>query len=188
MIPPECLTVLPTGWSATPLVNSIMNVKADEDAGNVGYWALDNYLHGQIIWSNTAGTYCALVQYGGTWNTFTYASSPQSQTAESHSGAGTTVSGYVATFTGDYAPMFKATGTIGTFNDGGTKSDILTTPLSNQMGDATYVSYLRLYFDTHAAFNWLSVSYFYTYGSGAGYGNLFLSSPIANQNAGDIVL
>jgi len=195
VMPSECLTTVSTGWSTSPIVNSVMAVVADEDAGNVGYWALDNYLHGMIIWENPTTTpyptFCALVQYQGSWTTFTYAASPENQASEPSGGSGPLVAGYVATFDGTYAPMFKSTGFIGTFNDGGTKSDILT-PVASQKGDLTYVSFLRLYFtDPYPTpidytFNWLAVSYIYTHGY-AGYGSLFVSSPLPGYNIGDIV-
>lgn len=210
VIPAQCTTPsmggIASGWVASPIVNAKMTVKNDEDAGNAGYWALDHYVKSFIIWENvdsTPNTFCAEVQYKGTWTTFAGALSPAFGVVQPANGHGTMTEAYVALFTGTFLGNYCKTtrhitcvgnysrapliGNIGTFNYGGTQADILL-PYSAQQGPTTYTSIYNLYFSGHAGFTYLAQSSIYIQGSGMGYGNLFVSSAItAAASIGDII-
>ncbi len=180
------------GFGSAPLANVVMHITNDEDAGPSYYWALDNYQKSIIIWQSTVTptNFCTLVQYSGNWHTYTGALSPGTGVTQASDGSGKMVAAYVATFTATlpFNPNgLPTTGSIGHYNFGGNKSDILASP-SSQIGDTSYVSFLTLYFNGHAAFAYLAASYIYTQGNGLGYGNLWVSSPISNaDNMGDII-
>jgi len=189
IIPSQC-AAQPLTWSPQPIINSKMTVQNDEDAGNVGYWALDNYPKSIVIWEDSTNTnFCALIQYSGTWQTFAGALSPQNGVAEVNTRSGHFTAAYVAMFTGTFFPTVPVHGSIGTYNFGGTMADILLGSYGNgQTGDTTYTSYLSLYFSSHAGFTYLAASYIYTLGAGMGYGKLWVSSPISTSaDMGDIL-
>jgi hypothetical protein len=73
-IPSACTTAETAAgtWNSIPVVNAHYTITGDEDAGNVGIWAVDNYVEGFIIWQFTpavvvpAGdTFCVLLQQTG---------------------------------------------------------------------------------------------------------------------------
>ena len=198
-VPSQC-----GGTSWTLLVNgAVMNIKNDEDAGPGSfYWALDNYQKSSIIWQSTATPtdFCTLVQFSGDWHTFAGALAPgypasNPTIVEPHDGSGKMTAAYVATFTwsGQFNPNnVRIAGHIGDFNFGGTKADILL-GTNHPQGDATYTSFLTLYFGNSfdsqsAGFAYQAVTYVYAQGNGIGYGNLWVSSPISNNpNIGNII-
>jgi hypothetical protein len=180
-------------FTSAPVANVVMTVKNDEDAGPSWYWGLDNYQKSVIIWQSTITDtkFCALVQYSGGWQTFKGAMSPGTGMILAHDGNGKMVAAYVASISA--TSQFNLNGmptkgSLGTFNFGGTKSDILASP-PNQQGDTNKVNYLNLYFGPgNWDFSYLAASYVYTQGNGLGYGNLWVSSPITSDaNMGDII-
>lgn len=194
VVPSQC-TALPGSlvWSSTPIINVVMTIKNDEDSGFVAYWALDNYQKTIIIWestSTTPPTFCALVQYAGTWSTFKGALSPQLGTTQTSDGSGHLVGGIVAWFTSaDFlasASTKPLKGDIGTFNFGGTKADILKAP-GSQSPNPTYVNYLSFYFGDYATLTYNEPAWAFTYTyqfwahtytqqDGIGYGNLWVNA------------
>lgn len=89
---------------STLILNINYKVTNDEDSGNVGYWALDNYNKHVQVWQSPTGTFYAVTRYNGNWNTFAGAQSPGAGTLQSKDASGTFQGGYVATFTGTFTP------------------------------------------------------------------------------------
>jgi len=130
------------------VLNIKHHVTNDEDSGNVGYWALDNYEKQIKIWQTSPGNFLVVTKYEGTWHTFAGALSPGLGTLQSKDASGCFEGGYVATFSGTFAPgTHKTHGNIGTFDYGGTKADILKGTYGNgQTGDPAHFNYLSTYF------------------------------------------
>lgn len=195
-VPSQCSSIPNTSWLG-PLANSKMTVKNDEDAAPAWYWALDTYQKSITMWVSGT-TYCLLEQYSGTWKTFAGALSPGTEVPEPRAGSGTFSAASVITFTDTYPfnpNHIPTTGSIGTFNFGGTKADILTPPAS-QTGDPTFTFGAGLYFgavnsagyeQTLSTFSYLASTFIFVQGTGVGYGKLWVSSPIGNNNFGDII-
>jgi len=207
VIPSVCTSAFPsiTNWSL--IINGKMTIKNDEDSGFPSYWALDNYQKTFVIWEGTptaiAGTpetFCALQQYIGTFKTFAGALSPQTGVEQPFGATGSEQGAIVYTFTGTFLgpychasscpamyssmPLF---GGIGTYNFGGSSTDILKNSYNTQTGDTTYIDYLQFYFSNPSSIssNDLSWAWIYTLGSGVGYGNMWVN---ANGGSfGDIV-
>ena len=104
-------------------VNITCKVTNDEDSGNVGYWALANYNKHVQVWQVPDGTYYAIVKYVGKWTTFAGALSQGAGTPQSANGHGRFKGGYRATFTA--TDFTRARGYVGSFDFGGTQTDIL---------------------------------------------------------------
>jgi len=153
------------------MITVTMKVSNDEDSGINAYWALDNYQNEIIVWENTGtspATFCAYIDYVGTFRTFATAVSPQNGVTEPRDGIGDLNGGIVQTFTatpctswtatypatsGCYAPppCSSATGCatsgfVGFFDFGGTKSDVLLNTYTTQKGDPTFVDWVSFYF------------------------------------------
>ena len=62
-------------------LNITYKITNDEDSGNVGYWALDNYNKSVQVWQVPDGSFYAIAKYEGKWNTFAGALSPGAGTA-----------------------------------------------------------------------------------------------------------
>ncbi len=147
------------------VIYATANIINDEDSGNVGYWAMDNYFKVIKAWqtgisASTAAypsnTYMANVTYTGRWNTFAGALSPGLGTIEPYNGAGTMVGGYNIIFSGVFAPGSNAVVTdgslLGTFNDQGSVSDILKGKYVNgQTGDAKAWDWIASYFPGYSS-------------------------------------
>jgi len=118
IIPSQCTTTLPTGWSTSPIINAKATVKNVEDSGVVGYWALDDFVESFVIWQNTGttpNTFCALNQYSGTWATYAGALSPQNGVSEPSDGSGTINGAVIKIFTGTFlGPYCSSTTTVTT--------------------------------------------------------------------------
>jgi hypothetical protein len=153
-----------------------MQVSNDEDTGFVGYWALDNYQKSIVVWETTdLTTFCALVQYAGTFQTFAGALSPQNGVTELRDGSGGMNGGYAWAFTATLlsTPTKPVSGFIGTFNFGGTKKDILLGSYSApQTGNLTPVDWTTFYFSSGSVstFNPSVWAWTYTLGTGLGFG------------------
>ena len=80
----------------------VLNIKHkvtnDEDSGNVGYWALDNYNKHVKVWKLADGTFYVKAMYEGKWKTFAGARSPGTGAVQSKDASGTFKGGYTATF------------------------------------------------------------------------------------------
>lgn len=141
---------------STLVLNITMKVTNDEDSGNVGYWALDDYNKSVQVWQTPGGSFYAVVRYEGKWRTFAGALSPGAGLVQSKDASGTFEGGYVATFTA--AGFTSKFGNIGTFDFGGTKADILLgTYGAGQSGPTTPFSWLSTYFTGVGSFaqpNW----------------------------------
>ena len=157
-----------TAPSGSVLVLNIKHkVTNDEDSGNVGYWALDNYERHVKVWRTSDGNFYVVTEYEGTWQTFTDALSPGIGATESKNASGCIVGGYVGTFSGTFTPgSHKTYGDIGTFDYGGTKSDILLgTYGAGQVGSTTPFSYLNTYFTgVGSSFNYIHWGWDYHFG------------------------
>ena len=126
------------------VININHKVTNDEDSGNVGYWALDNYNKQVQVWQVSDGTFYAVARYAGDWQTFAGAKSPGAGTVQGNDASGTFQGGYTGTFTAtSCTPTF---GNIGMKDYGGTKADILLgTYGAGQTGPTTPFSYLSTY-------------------------------------------
>lgn len=136
-----------------------MKVTNDEDSGNVGYWALDNYTKHVQVWENSAGTqFYVAGTYHGTWQTFSGASSPENGTTEPSNGKGSITGGYIGTLAGSMlaSPTEPTHGSVGTYDFGGTRSDILLGTYGNGQTGPTSVDWLGFYFTsgTISTFNY----------------------------------
>jgi hypothetical protein len=111
--------------------------KNDEDSGLVGYWGLDHMKEHLQVWKLADGSFYALKAYQGLFVTPQGALSPGIGATQGESGFGYIVGGYTATFTGTFTPGTQPTrGSIGTFNYGGTTTDVLKGTYGNgQTGD-----------------------------------------------------
>ncbi|MHB8910784.1 MAG: hypothetical protein ACYDAA_18065 [Syntrophales bacterium] len=149
------------------VLNVSYKVINDEDSGNVGYWALDNYNKTLQVWQAPDETFYVVARYTGQWQTFAGALSPGLGTIESKDTSGTLQGGYVATFafSGIINPGdLKANGNIGTYDFGGTKADILLgTYGAGQTGPLSPVSVLDLYFPGYTSFNYINWGWTYHY-------------------------
>jgi len=108
-----------------------MNITNDEDSGNNGvWWALDNFAQHITVWRALDGSFYILGLDNGTWQTFQGAASPQHGYGEAADGTGSFTGGFIATLsnTAVFAPNRPLTGFLGSFDLGGTKSNILSTP------------------------------------------------------------
>ncbi len=153
---------------STLVLNVTYKVVNDEDSGNVGYWALDNYNKQLQVWQGPDGvTFYVVGRYAGQWQTFEGALSPGTGIEESSDGAGTFAGGYFAsfTYTGTINPNgLEAYGNIGTFDFGGTSDDVLLGSYgAGQIGPPNAVDVLRLYFPTYTDFNYDSWGWTYRY-------------------------
>jgi hypothetical protein len=193
VVPPECPGG-PSAWSSQPIIDVRWAVTNDEDSAvGGGYWALDNYQRGLIIWQSAAqplpdvpSDFCAMSQYSGTWQTFAGVPSPQNGVKQPSDGNGRFTGGKVATFTATFmSHTNKPThGFIGSFDYGGTKSDI-------QAGGTggNPVNWPAFYFvdppGINTAYNEPTWGWVYTQGDGIGYGNMWAN--YESGNFGDIV-
>ncbi|MDA8039346.1 MAG: hypothetical protein M0Z69_09335 [Actinomycetota bacterium] len=138
----------PPGY--TKVIDVVMGVTNDEDSGMWGYWALDNYRKHIQVWQDGSSFYVAVI-YDGTWHTFAGALSPGYKVGEPSDGTGSMQGGYIATMTGSMlsSPTETTHGSIGTYDFGGTKSDIMLGTYGNgQTGDPAPTSWLGFYFDS----------------------------------------
>jgi len=120
----------------------------DEDSGVGGYWGLDHFTEHLKVWQLPDNTFYALKTYDGVFITPQGAVNPADSTyTQTESSFGTIKGGYVATFAGTFTPGSNpTTGNIGTFNYGGTTSDILLKTYTSQQGDLSPYSFLTAYF------------------------------------------
>lgn len=131
------------------IINAVMKVTNDEDSGFVGYWALDAYNKHIRVWQTPSGYYYAVATYDGQWQTFSEALSPGNGVTEPSNGSGPMIGGYVLTFDGTLLnpPSVPTHGNIGTYDFGGTKSDVLLGKYANgQVGDSSPTDWVNLYF------------------------------------------
>jgi len=123
-------------------------VQNDEDSGIGTYWALDRMHEHLTVWQLPNGTFYAIKQYNGIFITPQGATDPAGTTTQTESSYGTIVGGYTATFTGLFTPGTQPVrGDIGTFNYGGTVSDVLLNSYNApQKGDPTPYDFTTAYF------------------------------------------
>jgi len=133
------------------IVNAVMKVVNHEDGGTAGYWALDRYNQHIRVWQTPTGGFYAGVFDEGHYQTFAGALSPGGGVTEPSDGTGPFHGGYIETFTGTLltSPTEPTHGDIGTFDFGGTKSDILLGSYGNgQTGDTSAVDWTSFYFSS----------------------------------------
>jgi len=144
------------GWvpeGSRLVLNIVHKVTNDEDSGNLGYWALDNYNRHIQVWQDpTEPTmFYAVARYDGKWKTFAGALSPGAGVEQSKDAFGTFHGGYLATFTATgivTEPDYKQFGNIETFDYGGTKEDVLLGTYGNgQTGVTPPFNWLSTYFE-----------------------------------------
>ncbi len=144
------------------VLNINMKITNDEDSGNVGYWALDNYNKAVQVWQVPDGSFYAVARYTGKYQTFDGAMSPGLGVPITQDAQGTFEGGYTATF--NATGCTGAFGYIGSFDFGGTKADILLgTYGKGQTGPATPSSWLATYFTGVSGFNQPNWGWTYKY-------------------------
>ena len=136
---------------STLVLNITYKVTNDEDSGNVGYWALDNYNKQLQVWQGPDNTTFYVVgRYTGTWQTFAGALSPGAGVPQTRDASGPFEGGYFLTFTynGGINPAgYQTHGNIGAKDFCGSKADVLLgTYGAGQVGASCAVSVLDLYF------------------------------------------
>ena len=152
------------------VLNITYKVTNDEDSGNIGYWALDNYNKHLQVWQEPDGTtFYVVARYDGQWQTFAGALSPGAGVAQNSDGQGTFEGGYIATFnfTGTFNPsLLKISGNTVALDFGGTKADILLgTYGAGQTGDISSTDVLSEYFPGYTGFIQPSWGWTYHYKS-----------------------
>ncbi|HJU13279.1 MAG TPA: hypothetical protein VJ792_02350 [Candidatus Nitrosotalea sp.] len=128
--------------------------KNDEDSGLAGYWAMDYFKTDLKVWLLPNGTFYAEKTYHGVFVTPQGAVSPNSTSGpptghvQNFTSFGAITGGYVATFSGTFAPGTQHTsGPIGSFDYGGTMKDVLLQTYGNgQTGDAHAYDWTVTYF------------------------------------------
>lgn len=166
------------------VISVTMHVTNDEDSGLAGYWALDNYQKTVQIWQAPDGTFYVVARYIGTFTTFPGALSPMAAIPETATATGTYQGGYVAEITGTLkaSPSYATHGSLGSFDYGGTVTDIqLGTYGSGQTGDTTPFSYVSAYFSPAPSFSYINWGWTYNY-HGQTWNNY------QSGNSGDIVV
>lgn len=173
-VPAQC----GSGYTKTPIIDVQYTILNDEDSGNHGYWALDNYQKAIIVWQGNADhihNFCALVQYlgsgsggwfGPTYGFQTYAGalSPGFGATELKDGSGSFYGSRVATFTGtflDAGSLQVRTGTFGPVDFKGTKADIIAGTPGAQFNATSWLTY---YFTgVGGSYSDIAWSWVYTY-------------------------
>jgi hypothetical protein len=144
------------------ILNIMYVVVNDEDSGNAGYWALDDYTRLLQVWKTPDGSFYAIAKYLGVWKTFAGALSPGAGVVQTKDGRGTFEGGYTATFTAtSYVSKF---GAIGIKDFKGTKEDILKgTYGAGQTGATAPFSWLSAYFTGADNFTYINWGWTYKY-------------------------
>lgn len=111
---------LHSGPSACPIgpvvVNVVQKVLNSVDSGTGGYWAFDDYIRQIQVVQTGPSSFCATVQYQGSFTTAA-GTSPGSSGAVGAGVVGTFQGGYVSTiFTGTLKTGVRTKGSIGTFD------------------------------------------------------------------------
>lgn len=153
---------------AIQVINITYDVTNDEDSGMVGYWALDNYNRVFQVWQLPDGTFYALGNYNGKWQTFAGARSPGVGVVQGSDATGTMHGGWTGTF--NAASCTSTFGNVGSFDFGGTKADILKgTYGAGQTGPTTPFSALGTYCTGVSNFNYISWGWTYLFQGQAWY-------------------
>ena len=164
-------------FTKTPIIDVQYTVLNDEDSGNHGYWALDNYQKAIVVWQGSGdftNRFCALVQYLGTgsggwfgptygFQTYIGALSPGFGATELKDGSGSFTGARVATFQGTFlagSSLKALTGNFGTVDFKGTKADIVAGAPGAQFNATSWLTY---YFTNPTSYNDLAWSWVYTY-------------------------
>lgn len=164
------------GWvpeGSKLVLNIVHKVTNDEDSGNVGYWALDNYnRHIQVWQDSTEPTiFYVVARYDGKWQTFAGTLSPGAGVLQSKNATGTFHGRYLATFNATEIvsePDYRQFGNTGTFDYGGGKDDVLLgTYAAGQTGPTTPWSWLNTYFMGVSGFTQTRWGWTYQYRSQA---------------------
>lgn len=81
------------------LVNTTQSITNDVDSGNHGNWAIDNYSRHIQVWQDGT-TYCAKVDYNGTFNAPAGVLSPENGAPITQAITGTMIGGYTGSIVG----------------------------------------------------------------------------------------
>jgi hypothetical protein len=101
--------------SGVLVVNVSQRVVNDADSGIVAYWAFDAYTRHIRVWQTDQGAFCAIVSYAGGFTTVA-GHSPQNTGTVGASIHGNFRGGYLATFTGTFAPTKPTSGSLGRYD------------------------------------------------------------------------
>lgn len=139
----------PHSKGAKQILDISYTAKNDEDSGIGSYWALDHFTQHLKVWQLANGTFYALKTYDGIFVTPTGGLDPGTGLhLQNESSFGEITGGYVATMTGTFTPGTNPThGNIGTFNYGGTMTDVLLNGYGNgQVGAPNPYDWTSAYF------------------------------------------
>ncbi len=110
-----------------------------EDAGNVGYWALDTLFFTDTFWQAPDGSIYFHLSIVGTWTTYAGALSPNYGVTEPKTGSGLLLQEFSGHIITTFQPGSRPTsGFIGVFNAGGSKADVLLGMYSLQQGNNAF--------------------------------------------------
>lgn len=169
---------------STPFVqvlNITLHYTNTEIAGRYGYWALANYTRNIRALSMGGNTYLLFVQLNGTWSTFAGAVSPNNLTKEPINGSGPFSINYTAVQAGILNSSAQAYGYIGSFDMGGSASDILKGYYRNQTGsNPNAFSWTARYFNFNGNLNATGYTAVFRYG------NQTYEISLANMTSGSV--
>lgn len=150
-----------------PVINVVEFVRNDIDSGFNGNWAMDNYTRHIQVYANGDGTFCASVNYQGTFTTIE-GLSPGAGLPLQSGITGRMQGGYVGIVTGTLRnePAWPTQGVVGSFDYG-----------CNASGSTCqYVSWISQYFDG-ASFNYIVWEWIYRGGKNGTWINADSGSP-----------
>lgn len=162
--------------SRAPIINVIEFVTGDVDSGTAGnYWAYDEYTrHIQVYQNATEGSFCASVDYQGSFKPIAGQQSPGANHTPllGDKDNGRMQGGYVGTIVGTLLtnPEWVTNGNVGSY-------DYACNPDGT---DCKYVSWISKYFEPSATFSYVNWGWIYRAGK---YGTWVNAD---NGNSGDI--
>ncbi|CUR51829.1 exported protein of unknown function [Nitrosotalea devaniterrae] len=153
--PSQSFLAEPHSKGAKQILDISYIAQNDEDSGIGGYWALDHFKEHLKVWQLANGTFYALKSYDGIFVTPAGGLDPGTGThLQNESSFGEITGGYVSTMVGTFTPGANPTnGNIGTFNYGGTMTDILHNTYGSQTGAPDAYDWTSAYFSNTGNFN-----------------------------------
>lgn len=162
--PSQSFLAEPHSKGAKQILDISYIAQNDEDSGIGSYWALDNFKEHLKVWKLVDGSFYAVKKYDGIFAAPQGAMDPGTGThPQNETSFGDITGGYVAVFNGTFAPYANPTnGNIGTFNYGGTTSDVLRGTYGSQTGAPHPYDWTSAYFTATSGFDQTHWGWSYT--------------------------